>query len=179
MEVDNDQRPVLSPQRSASIVYILLVAMGLAVFAPCVLLPEWRKYQELDSVAQIEQHKLDQINAAIEKLQTQLRAVQNDPGVLKRLAHRELNLAPEGTTAVRVDAREIPDGRESGFQPVPPRLPETLQRAATFLPPVNYDRVFCDPETRRFLMIMSLMLIVIACAVIRPHRAQQTNAVDD
>ena len=47
------------PKQSGAAVFWLLMLMGLATFAPCIILPQWRQYQALDMAAQIEQHHLD------------------------------------------------------------------------------------------------------------------------
>ncbi|MGB0717632.1 MAG: hypothetical protein ACPGXK_17265, partial [Phycisphaerae bacterium] len=113
MDVENESiKPVASQQRTAAVVYLLLMTMALAVFVPSVLLPEWRKLQRVDAMAQVEQHKLNRIHAEIARLEEQLRAIKKDPAVMTRLAMRELNMMPSGTKAVRVDD---PRGTASSF----------------------------------------------------------------
>ena len=150
-------------------VYFLLVMMGLATFAPCVLLPEWRKYQALDLVAQAEQHRLDALTQEVDRQRELLTALSRDPAVVARLAQRELHYRPSGTQAVRVSAPIVLPNDELPFRPVPVSPPVAVVRMASFLPAYDWDRVFCDDEVRPVLMIMSIALIAVAFALFPPH----------
>ena len=158
----------------------LLVLMGLATFAPCIILPEWRQYQVLEMAAQVEEHRLEVLQRQVDHERRLLDAVRSDPAVISRLAQRELRFQRVDYRAVRVSApfvgvqgRQGPScippsqgGTEGGpFVPEPPQPPAIIARAVSLLPDYDYDRVFCDDETRPIVMCMSVGLIGVALGV--------------
>ncbi|MFQ5461181.1 MAG: hypothetical protein ACE5E5_00995 [Phycisphaerae bacterium] len=159
-----------TPGRGAALVFLLLTSMGLAALTPCVLLPEWRKYELLDRAAQIEQYKLDRLNQRIVAEQTRLDALCRDPGAVARLAQRDLGYRRKGMRSIPVAAMTVPDEPGEMFRPLPVTPPAVVLRAVAFLPELDYDRIFCDRETRPIVMLMSIGLIVTAFAVFHPHR---------
>ena len=82
------------PGAGAVLVFWLLIGMGFATFAPCILLPEWREYQVLRLVEQREQFKIDQLQAAINDEQKRLEALGSDPEAVARCTwHRTTDSA--------------------------------------------------------------------------------------
>jgi len=159
-----------TPGRGAALVFLLLTCMGLAALTPCVLLPEWRKYEALDRTAQIEQHKLDRLNRRIDAEQTRLDALCRDPGAVARLAQRDLGYHRKGMRSIPVSAAVLPQEADDDFRPVPVTPPSLVRKAVAFLPELDYDQIFCDRETRPIVMLMSIGLIVTAFAVFHPQR---------
>ena len=155
--------------------FYLLVLMGLSTFAPCILLPEWRKLEAIDLAAQLEQHELGVLQSRIEAQQRLVTAIRSDPVVMARLAQRELNVRLPGTKHVRVSAGNgglrSAGGREHTFVPTQRRLPRPVERFCAALPQLNYDALFCDPEIRPILMIMSVGLIALAFALFRSRES--------
>ncbi|RME39931.1 MAG: hypothetical protein D6788_04445 [Planctomycetota bacterium] len=140
-----------------------LLLMGLTVLVPCVWLPEWRAYQQVKIDEQAERHRLDHMARVVVRERRALAALQSDPAVLARMAQRELGYRPETGRIVDVAGSLQPpeeDGTES-FVPQPVRPPRWLERWARHLPDLDYDRVFCEPDTRRILMGMSVALILV------------------
>ncbi len=159
-----------TPDRGAALVFLLLTSMALAALIPCVLLPEWRKYQVLDRAAQVEQHKLADLNREIEEAQAHLDALCSDPGAVARLAQRDLGYRRKGMRSIPVAAVTVPKEAGDMFRPTPVAPPAVVRRAVAFLPALDYDRIFCDEETRPIVMLMSIGLIVTAFAVFHPQR---------
>lgn len=139
--------------------------MGLGVFAPCVLLPEWRDYQALDAVRQVERHRLDSLKDRVEHERRVLDALRGDPSVVARFAQRDLRLRRAGERVVLIDVPAIPAQENEPFVPVPAEPPRALSRLATFLPDYDYDRIFCADESRPVLIAMSLALIALAAVL--------------
>jgi len=147
-------------------VFWFLTAMGLAAFAPCILLPEWREYQALRLAEQREQFRVDQVRQAVSEEQRRLEALRSDPAAVARLARREFAFHQPGEEVVAVSVAYVPDPPNT-FTPAPVEPPLVLQRWERFLPPFDYDRIFCDDQTRTLIMGMSLSVIVIAFALFR------------
>ena len=150
------------PRHGGGGLFWLLVLMGLATFAPCVILPQWRQYQALDMAAQVEQHRLDVLQAEVERERRLLQAIRSDPAVIARLAQRELKFQRVNSQAVLVAAPPTSPEPQPPFEPTPPGPPAVVARAVSFLPDYDYDRVFLDDETRPVIMAMSVALIGVA-----------------
>ena len=139
--------------------------MALAVFASCVLLPEWRGVQQVHGRKQLEEHRLAEMQRAVERERRSLTALRHDPAVISRLAQRELRFRDRRSAAVRVSVAWQDEGAAEAVSPFTPRampLPGVLADIAGRFPALNYDRVFCDDHTRIVLMCLSIGLILVA-----------------
>lgn len=156
-------------------VFWFLILMGIATFAPCIIVPEWRNYQAAKLAEQREQHRVDRLKMLVERERKQLDAIQNDPTAVARLAQRDLGFHRPGETVVPVPVPDAvhhpelagPDDDE--FVPAPVPAPAWFSRAFWWLPDMNYDAVFCDPTTRPIVMLMSLSVIVVAVVLFHRH----------
>ena len=146
----------------SAVVSCLLILMGLAAFAPCVLLPEWRAYQAMQLAQQAEQHRLDSLQRVVDRERRLLDALQSDPAVIARAAQRELGFYEPGSLPVRVPVTPTGTRQDEEFVPEPVTPPPILTHMASYLPAFNYDSVFCDDHTRYVIMAMSVALIVVA-----------------
>lgn len=159
--------PPMTRAPGASFVFWLLVLMALAVFAPCVLLPEWRQYQAIRLAEQAQEHRVEALRRAVGHERRVLDAMTSDPGVIARLAQRELQFRRPDERFVPVSIGADSPNLDSGaFVPQPVELPDPLQRAAAALPKFDYDSLFCDPQTSKVLMTMSVALLGIAFGVV-------------
>ncbi len=143
--------------------------MGLGTFAPCILLPEWRKYQTLESAARIEEHRTAVLQAELDDQRRLLTAICSDPAVVARLAQRELGYERPDVAAITVAAPIAARGPEVPFVPPLAQPPQALARLSNMLPGFDYDRIFCDGEVRPVVMAMSIGLIVLAMALFGPR----------
>jgi len=154
--------PVTRNQPPGGTVYWLLVLMGLATFAPCVLLPEWREYQAIRAVERVEQQRLDDMAGLVQREKNLLEGMQSDPAVIARVARRDLRFFRPGETTVSVDVPVLAATTQQGASVATDELPPSLRRAGAYLPNFNYDALFCDPKTRTMFMALSVGLIVTA-----------------
>lgn len=145
-------------------VYWLLVLMGLGTFAPCVLLPEWRAYQAVRAVEMTEQQRLDNMASLVQREKNLLEGMQSDPAVIARVARRDLHFFRPGETTFAVDVPLVATTAGTTAATTVD-LPPSLARAGAYLPNFNYDALFCDPQTRRILMVLAIGLIGTAIAL--------------
>lgn len=152
-----------------------LVFLSFATFAPCVILPEWRAYETLEVARQREQHRLEVVLQAIDKEERLLEAMRSDPVIIDRVVQRDLRYQRAGERVVHV---ALPHRRmdvaaagattrlaDETFEPKPVRPPATVARALAILPRLDYDRIFCDEETRPVIVCMSVALLLVAFAL--------------
>ena len=171
------QERTVTTHAGGAIVFWMLILMALGALAPCILLPEWRQYQAMCQAEQAQRHRADSLQGLIEKQRRLLMALRSDPAVVARLARREYGFQREGERVVAVAlpavARSLAGSAFAGagsplvgdrpFIPQPVSLPTILSRAASYLPAdYDYDRIFCDDQTRLVIMVMSLALITVA-----------------
>ncbi|HNQ23758.1 MAG TPA: hypothetical protein PKK06_11750 [Phycisphaerae bacterium] len=163
-------RASASATGGSALVFWLLMAMAVASFAPCVIMPEWRQYQVLHAAEQVQQARVDRLEQAVTEEQRKLDAMRTDPAAVARLAQRELRYRPAGEEVVWVPT---PVTAPPGDKPIvvqPPALPGAVAQAAGYLPTLNYDGIFCEAPTRYVIMSMSVALAVVATALFRPRR---------
>ena len=146
----------------SGIVAYLLMFMGLSTLAACVLLPEWRAYQAMHRAEQVEWNRAESMRRVVERERRLLEATRDDPGVIARLAQRELGFRRPGELSVLVSVPQKSVAHETAFTPDPVPLPRSLARLAGYLPDYNYDAVFCDNQTRAIIMAMSVALTCLA-----------------
>jgi len=86
---------------------------------------------------------------------------------------------------VPVDVRSpgpqvVVDGASAGeadktFVPTAAAPPVAVSRALSLLPDLDYDRIFCDENSRTFIMCMSVALLGIAFALYGRRRPVETH----
>ncbi len=165
------------PRGGATVVFWLLVLMGLATFTPCVLLPQWRQYQNLRSAEQTAQHRLDVLRTRVAQQERLLEALHSDPAVVARFAQRDLGfrrplerVIPVSVPATAAAPPTIPaphrcSAASCGWHMQPVQPPPVIARALSYLPDYNYNRIFCDDDTRPILMGSSVAIIALAFAL--------------
>ncbi len=175
----------------------MLLLLALGALSPCVLFPEWRQYQALSRAEQVQKHRADSLQRHIDEQRRLLMALRSDPGVVARLARREYGFhrdgervvsvalpalagAPPASSSAGVAARfggeASPLVGDEPFLPQPVSLPPVLARAASYLPAgYDYDRVFCDDQTRLVIMVMSVALIAVAFTLFSRQQAEHVS----
>ena len=136
--------------------YWLLLAMGVAVLTPCVLLPEWRAYQALRIAEQAQQHRVDSLELAVSREGRRLDALRSDPAVVTRLARRELSYFKPGELEIAVEAEPVAMEPRDLFVATAVEPPPSIARFVSLLPRFDYDSIFCDPETRPLVIALSI-----------------------
>ena len=165
--------PSSAPRWGGAIVFWTLISLGVIVFVPCLLLPEWRNYEATRYAEQWERHRLAAMEWSVAEQRRALDALQSDPGVLARVARRELGYLRPDERAVEVGlpAESLPatlaPAPDFLFEPTPANPPRVLRGAIGLLPDFDYDALFCEPRMRGVLMTMSLALIMCACVLFR------------
>lgn len=164
------------PGALGGLVYWLLLSMGFAALAPCVLLPEWHALQAIHEAEQIQEARTATIASMVTAQRRSLQRLQRDPAALTRLAQRDLRYRRADCRPVRVAALEAPVrtvafdavdvlAAEEPKEPVqiePVAPPAWLARRLSLLPDYDYDGIFCDPQKRPIIMTMSVSLIGLA-----------------
>lgn len=158
-------------QNSGGIVFWMLLILGFSVFTPCVLWPEWRDYQLLqDANRQARQH-LDSLLERVDQEKRLLLAMQTDPGVVARIAQRDLRFIRSGEQTVSVNVSSINVEQDYYREPVFDEkvresyskfIPPLLSQLAEMCPDLDYDQLFGSEETRNILITMSISLIALS-----------------
>ncbi|MBI1826152.1 MAG: hypothetical protein HY287_04205 [Planctomycetes bacterium] len=97
-------------------VFWLLLLMGIAAFAPCILLPEWREFQAVRLAEDRQAAKVRGMEEVVDHQRQLLEGLQSDPAVISRIAQRDLHFHHPGDGAVYV--REL----DSALETVDPRM---------------------------------------------------------
>ena len=159
----------------AGLVFWWLITMALVGFAPCMILPAWREYQEAELTERVRAARVAAATAEVDDLRRRLDAIHNDPAVVTRLARRELEFRKPGEAVVAVPVSGVP---AVGSPPTP--RPETkalkrveppvpIARLLAYLPDFNYDVLFCKSPTRETILALSVGLFVAAFVVFWPR----------
>ncbi len=161
-ELDSVAKP--TPQGlGAALTFWLLSGMGLAVLAACVFVPEWRTYEDLQLAKQQAQYHSEQMDQALSRERRLLEAMHSDPAVIGRLARRELGFHNVDDQTIYVEkAAQLYEPETKAFVAKEVEPPEFVSSLFTWLPAFDYDRVFCDAQSRNLLMAMSVGLIASA-----------------
>lgn len=170
------------PGAGTALVYWVLVLMALAVFIPCLLLPEYRHLQALRAAEESHRVRVAELREEVARDRRLLDGILTDPAVVARLAQRELQFRRADERAVAVEVPEEPpvprlpspgedrdisqagEIGEAGVQSAAP-LPQWFDDVAARIPAIDWDRLFCDPQTSSLLMSLSLGVLVVAFAI--------------
>lgn len=159
----------------AGLVFWLLIALAVATFAPCMILPAWREYQLAELTLRVRTQQVEAASAEVERLEHRLDAIHNDPAVVARLAQRELEYRQPGDHFLAVVATPESLAPQSATLPETPRdwtviePPLPVARVLHYLPDVNYDRLFCSSPFREIFLGLSVVLFVAAFAIFWPR----------
>jgi hypothetical protein len=165
---DAQHKPPRSDWTSPWIAWALLL-MGLAAFAPCILIPEWQAYREACIAGQRERSRMEAWQKQVDRERRLMEAIQTDPTVVARLAQRELGYRDPDATAVRVAVSMDETPIEPDFVPRPVPLPALVARVAAFLPRLNYEKVFTDTDSRLVILVMAVTLMAVAVWIPSRH----------
>ncbi len=160
------------PTREGRWVFWMLFAMAVVGFAPCVLLPAWRDYQNARLVEQYEQSALERMKESLDRQRKLAEALRSDPSVMARAAQRELEYTRPGEQRITVvpsdPAVDVEDGCTApALEPIPPPAP--VRWLASRLPALDWDAVFCDPPTRAIVILLCGGVLTAAFALFPPH----------
>jgi hypothetical protein len=142
-------------------VFWSLFILGIGTLAPCVLMPEWRRYEELYVAEQTARHQVDLLTRAVEDESRRAEALRSDPMVIVRLAQRDLGLVRADEEPVPVAVAPVSRTAEDPFTPQPPPPPELVKTLASRLPDYDYAGLFTERSSRTPLLVMSISLLVV------------------
>ena len=140
----------------------VLLAMGVATFAPCVLFPAWQSLEALKAAEQIEQSRIDAMETRIEKDRRLLFALRNDPVVIARLARRDLHMNVTDDRWVPVDVPGESGPSKRYFDPPPDIASILAKQAPRSESEAKLAAVLSNDRNRLTLLAMSVTLIGVA-----------------
>ena len=163
---------------AAGVTFWLLVGMAVVVLAPCVLLPVWREYQALCYAEQVEQARVVEARATLERERRRLTALRSDPSAIARVARRELGYREPGEVTIPVSVAPAGPIKPAAPKLVPVEPPAAIARLVEKLPETNYDRLFCAGSTRTILMCLAGGLILAAFLICSPRHGMSSSHAD-
>lgn len=160
------QQPAHRPTTpGTALVSWVLLFMAMAAFVPCIVLPEWRAYQQICEAEQAEQHRLANMQRVVDRETHRLDSLQRDPAVLARMAKRELRFQEEGMRTVAVAVAPCYPPTPAAFVATPVLGPKWVRRFTDRLPALDYDNIFCDSGSRTTIMAMSVGLMLLGVSL--------------
>ena len=160
------QKIIRSIFGSGSVVYWLLVLMGLLTFVPCVVLPEWRKYQSIQLAEQEMKHRVEVQTARLKNQERHLDALRSDPAALFRLARRDYGYRHFQEKVVPLEVANYKSEFDIQFTPQPVEPPVPIKGIVGHLPEFEYDAIFCHEDTRLIVLGLSTLLLTVAVVVL-------------
>lgn len=140
----------------------VLLLMGVATFAPCILFPVWQSHRDLQLAQQLEGRRVAAMQSRVDDERRLLHALRNDPAVLARLARRDLGIKRNDDRWVKVDVPSETPLSQRVFNPRPDFDSVTVQAGSADPFDGHLAKVFHDARTRRVLMVMSIALMAVA-----------------
>ena len=153
----------------AGLVFWLLIGLGLAGLAPCLVLPAWRSYQHAELGERIKARQVNIAQADVTRRRSQLEHLRSDPGVVTRLAQRELEYRIPGASAIEMDLPDPNDNRRHAVALAPVNPPIPVARLVALLPDLDYDALFCRKPTSTWIAVMSAVVFMAAFVVFWPR----------
>jgi hypothetical protein len=169
----------------AGLVYWMLIGLSVATLAPCLILPAWRAYQSAEGFRLATGLEVERGAATIARLQRQHDALAADPGVIARLARRELAYREPGEEVVlhapvdmlerlRQEQVDLPSVVPDVSQVAAVKPPVAVARLVRLLPEFDYDTLFCTSPNRSMLMTMACGLFLAAIIIFWPSARHDT-----
>lgn len=166
----------LEPPVGHAMMFWVLLLLGFATFAPCVLLPAWVRYEEMYQQEQVMTARVDALKKEKVRQERTIGALRTDPAVNERVAVRELRYKRPGE---RMENVTIEAGHDESLdiiepihvnvvihEPQPPALAAWLNR---FLPELPLREVFCASPSREVSLSMSIGMMVLAFWLYSPR----------
>jgi hypothetical protein len=179
----------MSPARHAhAVVFWLMVSTSLATLAPCLLLPAGLEYRQSLRMRAAKRTLVARLEAEVTAQERQVRHLHEDVAYNERILREELGIQVPGVRAIYVEEphvdigpRPAAAGGESSLQRIAagdelfPAVGQSAELAVTRYP--DLVRVFLDSRSRRWIMVMSGLLLLAALVLIGGPRGRN-RAVD-
>jgi cell division protein FtsB len=163
---------------SHAIMFYLLSAVAMILFAPCVLVPIWQDVQKLQADEQAVGGVIRELRQQVERNNTRIQALEADPLVIDRVARRELNQRPSNELHVRWTAAELaalrlnlPHDLQQGSSSEPPPIvsPPWVDSLSRWLPAWATSDLFAKSPHRQMLLVMAGSLLLTAFVLYTPR----------
>ena len=176
-------RPEVSDSsRLATVLYWLMVLLGAAVLAPCLVLPAWLEYQASLDLKALREQQVARREAQLTRLRKQREHLETDEAYVLRLAHQHLNIETPGVRRIPVEPgrpAERDPAAPAATAPLPtqeaelvPELSAMVEQAVQRYPLVQ---MFVRPESRPSLLFIGAGLIVTALVLLGPRAPLRTE----
>jgi hypothetical protein len=140
---------------------IMLISAGIGLIALCLLIPQSDENRLMAYQCQKLKMDLEHLDKQVAVNQEFISRLGHDPGLVERLAQRQMKFIRAGTKVLELDERHLP-GEESPFSLVsiapPPRLPPPALRSG------RMAELCRDPKVRLYVIGTGMMLI--ACGLV-------------
>jgi len=146
-----------------------LVVPASAIFVPCVLMPVWEDYRAMLLAEQLTADGVEHMRADIHRLQRHLDGLRNDPGVIARVAMRDLGYRRTDETGVYVAPPAVLAGTPTATSTLEPPRSVVWDRITEWVPLAQYHGIFLDREVRIRLMFLCGAVLVAAFALYPPR----------
>jgi len=162
----------MSPaSRSADVMYWLMLLLGGAVLAPCLILPAWLEYRASLDLKTLRLREVARHQAEIVQLRQQREHLETDDAYVLRLARKDLNVDTPGVERIHVDTTDAPEddpglpasAAADAVDELAPEVSDLVERVLVRYP---LARMFAHPATRPPLMIIGGGLIVSAIVLL-------------
>jgi hypothetical protein len=153
---------------------IMLISAGIGLIACCVLIPQADENRLMSYEVQKLKIDLEHLDKQVEVNQEFISRLGRDPGLVERLAQRQMKFIREGTRVLELNEPHLP-GEESAFSLVsirpPPQLPPPQLRRGRLAAMAR------QPKVRLYTIGTGMMLI--ACGLVlgaTPKSEPETEA---
>ena len=158
--------------RPSQAMFWLLVIPASALFSACVLVPVWEDYRAMALAERLEAETVAQMRADIDRLRRHLDGLRNDPGVIARVAQRDLGYRKMNQQSVYVGLEpagpRLDDGHFAADREPPSMLDAYLNRPLL----AQHRDALLDRVTRIRLMCLS-GAVMAAALILFPLRRRQ------
>jgi len=161
--------PAETPRAVHPIMFGVLTAMAMAIFAPCVLVPIWIESEDLRDYERSLGKTVADLEAELAQAKDQADALLADPLVNERMVRRELNHRPPGEQLIRWSPRElsavrvhVPKHQVTNAPPNNNTLSPKMAAISRWLPNWPWRELFAESPQRPILLMMAGGLLLAA-----------------
>ncbi|MFH1745990.1 MAG: hypothetical protein ABIG44_02985 [Planctomycetota bacterium] len=171
--------------RLGDLLFWLMMLVGAAVLAPCLILPAWLEYRASVQLKTLRQEQVARRQAEVDKLRQQREQLLTDDAYALRLAREHLNVDVPGVERIPVVAGPVEPAEinvKALFPPEPDNeeiVPELAALIENLVQRYPMAQMFVRPETRPALMFIGGGLIITAIVFLEiwPRRPRITGKV--
>ena len=155
----------------ATVLFWLMMLLGTAALAPCLLLPAWLERQAQLEYLKSHEAYLAALKLRLQTAQKQIEHLNNDPAYILRLAEQDFGGAFKlpNVETIRIEPGSVGDAATPPLNPPPPDadtpqedplLPELSVFIEEAMRRYPHAQVFLDEKTRPMILGMGATLLV-------------------